>query len=443
MLSDSRPDRTPLPLHSKPCFILERHPATSGVSAQHQQPTCLLPRLHSLSASQYMMAALVQSFPSPSTSTMTMLQTRSSPSESFPGQAQGQQHQRNSQMPRNIYNTPMGNVVTSNYRGQTSNLPAAPYAFTSTPLMQNAQNPLRQHPTTMPPRLEHRTSSAPAVPLLQQVSSQGPPISNRPRPPVISAGSTPLNSSQGTAFTPQSNPISSNFGGNQSTRPVSTLDFIPPNLSYANVAKSSPDRYKRNHQRAQTSSAPLNGISSQAGSAGPSGSGMATVGHLYNHPTQTSSTPALTSYSSYRGTVTPQIPKDAENFRHTSKDDTTIQRQSASELAKRYRRRSISSLEAKEYGIPASESVPIVQSQPKTYAGALQAPIPLKENRPIPNVERPTSSHGRNASNESSNSGRSISRPASVRFCLNFIEPSVLLSLSFFRDVLVIKLLVL
>ena len=372
-----------------------------------------------------MMAAMVQSFPSP-TSTMTMLQTRPASSEAFQNGSQGQQNQRNSQMPRNIYNTSVGGMAAGSYRGHTSTSPVSPYGFSNPPILPNASNPLRQHPTAVPPpRLENRTASAPSVPIAQQASQQSPPISNRPRPPIVTTASTPL--SAPNSNTPRQQALSdSNNSGITSvppqlaSRPLSAADLSLPPLqtaSYATVAKSSPDRYRRNHRRVETSGALTTPNQTQGGSAMPSGSGMATVGHLYTHPTQTSSTPSLTSYPSYRGTQTASSPivndyNIGAQPLLASKDDLNLQRerQASTDLAKRYRRRSISSMEAKDFAIPQSEAGPPQQQGPtKSYAETLAGPPPQerKEVRTTAAIERPTSSHGHSGSNESSASGRS------------------------------------
>ncbi|KAL9102392.1 MAG: hypothetical protein Q9163_002458 [Psora crenata] len=198
------------------------------------------------------------------------------------------------------------------------------------------------------------------------------------------------------------------------TRSPPPIDLNPPSMpgaSYATVAKSSPDRYRRNHRRAETTGG-LTSNPPQSNSTMPSGSGMATVGHLYTHPSQTSSTPSLSTYPSYRGAPSPNAHTPHEHNvsaqpRLASKDDMNVQqRQSASELAKRYRRRSISSLEAKEYALPLSE-VPPQPLRGKSYAAMLASPAPSerKENRGPNNLpERPTSAHDRKESNESGNS---------------------------------------
>ena len=372
---------------------------------------------------------MVQSFPQPTTSTMTMLQARSPSSEVFQPRAQGQQHQHNQPIPRNIYNTPVGGTAAGSYRGQTSNPPVTPYGFQTTPIPQNGPNPLRQHPTAPPnPRLESRTASAPSVPLTLQASQQIHSSATRPRPPPVNT-TPPSNIFLSQQQAPTDDPAAlSGFNPKQlNSSPLPTLDLNPPSLpslSYATVAKSSPDRYRRNHRRAETSGVPTSGVSSPAGSALPSGSGMATVGHLYNHPMQTSSTPAL---STYRGTQAPSSPIKSDfsagpQPRLASKDDSSLQRerQSTSDLAKRYRRRSISSLEAKDFVL--SEAPAQQSAQPKTYAAMLAGPPPAsqsapqdrKENRPISSAEHLPPAHGRNGSNESATSNRAGTKPATV-----------------------------
>ena len=368
------------------------------------------------------MAAMVQSFPSP---TITMLQPRPSSSEAFQSGSPGQQHQRNNQMPRTIYNTSVNGMGAGAYRGHTSTSPVSPYTFTTTPILQNGQNPLRQHPTgPHPPRLENRTASAPSLPLTLQASLQNSATSSRPRPPAITSSSTPLSNSNIYAPQLQTSKDDSSTSTLSSKQSNMRLDLNPPSLppaSYAAVAKSSPDRYRRNLRRAETSGALATSSSAQSGSAMPSGSGMATVGHLYTHPTQTASTPTLISYPSYRGAQSP-LPNEYNSGvqpRLTSKDDINLQRerQAQADLAKRYRRRSISSLEAKEYS-PLSETSALAQqaAQPKTYAAMLAGPAPQpqerREIRSTPTMERPTSSHGRNSSNESSNSSPSTMQSA-------------------------------
>ncbi len=249
-------------------------------------------------------------------------------------------------------------MATGSYRGHSSISPVAPYAFTSTPVILNAANPLRQHPTVPILRQENRTSSIPATPLL------------------------------------------------------------PSPSSYANAAKPSPDRYRRSNRRAEpVAQAPS--PSPQNGSASPSGSGMAPVGHLYNNPSQTSGTPTLTSYPAFRGSQSAQniheLPPSS-TVRLLSADDLSLPRQSAVEQAKRYRRRSISSLEMKEH-IPQTNDLKVQSPLQQKIPAAVLVDAEDRSDAPSPPIlQRPSSSHGRNGStgSTSTSSGRSSSRPSSV-----------------------------
>lgn len=310
-------------------------------------------------------------------------------------------------------------MASGTYRGQQT-VPMQHYPFTNPPAAQNRQNPLGQHPTAMAhPRLGDRTSSAPSVPILQQLP-QNTAISNRPRPPIINPAT---NSSSQSAMFKDDTSLSTASTRQSNPRSLQPSDLNSPALqtaSYASVAKSAPDRYRRNHRRAETSGvSPTTSNLTQGGSAIPSGSGMATVGHLYTHPTQTSSTPMVSTYPSYRDTQ-PQAAQGANNFdpqpRLASKDDLNVQHQSSSELAKRYRRRSISSIDAKDYAMQLPEGPTQQSLQRKTYAATLAGPPPeRKEVQHVPSFERPSSAHGRNESSESSSSVRSSSRPSSKR----------------------------
>ncbi|KAL9053011.1 MAG: hypothetical protein Q9206_004095, partial [Seirophora lacunosa] len=351
-----------------------------------------------------------------------MLQTRSPSSDAFQGGTQSQQHQRSSQMPRTVYNAPMATMAAGSYRGHTSLSPSASYAFSPPSITPTAANPLRQHPTM--PRYDTRTASAPVTPFTNPLTSPNLSTNAPNRLPSVSA----LNLS--SSFTPQQNAskddssISSpSLSTNQ--RPLSAIDLNPPASSAApSTSKPAPDRYKRNNRRPETAGLPTGTTNASGGSALPSGSGMATIGHLYNGGYQTASTPQLTSYSSYRGSQSPSRQASdgaGSQPRMVSVDDNVVSRPGSSEQAKRYRRRSISSLDAKEYQHFNPEQSTTPGSQPRTYAATLASPAPqaFVENRQpqhfVAQIQRPGSSHGRNGSGESSNSGRSGSRPPSAK----------------------------
>lgn len=106
---------------------------------------------------------------------------------------------------------------------------------------------------------------------------------------------------------------------------IINLSSQPLDLSFSSFdqpVKASPDRYRRPAQkRTDSNNAAPKVAPPQFGSAPPSGSGMASVGHLYQQ----------------------QQPQPVQ--RQTSVDDMAATKPSSAELAKRYRRRSLNNLE--------------------------------------------------------------------------------------------------
>ncbi|KAL8690385.1 MAG: hypothetical protein Q9224_004418 [Gallowayella concinna] len=367
------------------------------------------------------MAALVHSFPS-SGSTITMLQTRSPNTDGFQPGTQGQPHQRGSQMPRNMYNASVGSMAAGSYRGHSPLSPSASYAFNSPSINPTGANPLRQHPTM--PRYDTRTASAPVTPFTNPITS--PNLSTTPQNRLSSVSAFNLSNtftSQPSGSKDDSAVPAASTGS--ASRPLSTVDLNSTALAPSAItSKPAPDRYKRNHRRAETAGLSTPPAQNQGGSALPSGSGMATVGHLYSGGYQTSSTPTLTSYPSYRGSPSPsrQGNDSAGNTQSklSSVDDSALSRPGSSEQAKRYRRRSISSLDAKEYQSFNSEPPAPIIPQSKTYAATLSSPAPqsqtqYRQPQTYTQAQSQGSNHGRNGSNGSSNSGRSSSRPSSAK----------------------------
>lgn len=329
-------------------------------------------------------------------------------------------------MPRNIYNTSVGGMAAGNYRGHTSISPVVPYAFTSTPVISNTTNPLRQHPTAPLLRQENRTTSAPTVPFAQQTTSPSPTPSNRhrlqpsPSLPLDLLSTLPLSQHSGS----KDDASLPSAAKQNAPRPVSSIELNPPSIPttviYPNASKPSPDRYRRNHRRAEQGGTHSPSTLNQGGSALPSGSGMATVGHLYSNPLQSSSTPTLTSYPAFRGTLSAsQNANDVSpgsTVRLLSADDMSLPRQSSIEQAKRYRRRSISSLEVKEHTGQFSDIKSHAPIQQKTYAATLAGTGPQDriDVQSPPSVQRSPSSHDRKDSTGSTSSGITNSRPSSV-----------------------------
>ena len=375
------------------------------------------------------MTALVQSFPQQS-STLTMLQTRptSAPGVPFQTGLQSQQHLRNSQMSKGIYG---GNNAVTSYRGHTSIPPVAPYAFTATPVTSQGGNPLRQNPTTPYLRQENRTISAPVMTFSQQANVGISPGSTRQRQPDSCATVVPLpdNASAFPSYNAGTRDDSAIATPRTTVpRPLSAMEL---NISDAKLSamatptKASPDRYRRTNQRRAEPSQSAATFPLPAGSALPSGSGMATVGYPYSYSAQSTSSP-VHQLQTYRGTsMLPNYENPAMHttqLRHMSKDDTALNRQSSSEQAKRYRRRSVGVLELGDFNghfTDPREQVAI-NGQSKTYASVISAPyIPERQDiramNPVP-MSRPLSFHDRNGNEGSSGSLTSNSRPSSVRY---------------------------
>ena len=261
---------------------------------------------------------------------------------SAPGTYQGG-HQMQPGRGGNAQRSAYNHPNASGYRGVGTTAPVPSYAFVATPQLHQTQNPLRANPTGL--RHEDRSVSASSV---------------------------------------------------QQQRPLLALD-LPASVG-GNTSKPSPDRYRRVQRQGSGQTTPT------LGSAQPSGSGMAAVGHLYHHSTQSLSSPAL-------------------NASRGSTDDFNVNRHSGSEQAKRYRRRSINSIGADDFqgnvqihhqGAPSLAAA----QMPRSYA-AVASPNYVPD-KPEPRYAqshniRPSSAHGRNNSNESSSSSvRSSSRPRSV-----------------------------
>lgn len=345
------------------------------------------------------MAALVQTLPQ-QTSTVTMISTRPSSSSGIPNHnthnTAGQRYNNNSN--------------STGYRGLPSMGPVAPYAFTSTPQLSSNMAPSRQGQNPHL-RAENRTSSAPVIPHLLPTNSS--PAYTNPRYSSQSSLSTSSSTSSAQLHRSQDDAaIPTRRSSNDVlNRPMSTVlsGSSNSNLGYGSVppAKPSPDRYHRGHRRFETISSLPDHLSA---ATGPNLTGSGMVGAVYNQATQPSSSPAPQAYQSFRG----------HNFTagtrtRATADDMSITRQNHVDLAKRYRRRSIGSLETA--GL-SHESDP--QDTPSPHPNAFigrPARTDSQEWRQKIGPHRSAPSHGHSGSSDSVNSSRSTqsSRPSSVR----------------------------
>lgn len=302
--------------------------------------------------------------PLPQSSTVTMLQTHSRPSSSDAFQNSGnsqsyQQAQRMSNTPRSIHNS------TSSYRpGPTA--PVQPYSFQSAPQL----------------RPETRTVSAPLNGTTQHQSTTLAPRSGHRHTSSSSTISSDMSSSPSVKA--QRSPKKEDHFSSSARNSFINLSSVPDlsltpfdNVS-SNQPKSSPNRYRRTPSRMDSSNS-VNRVSSGS-AAVPSGSGMAAIEHLYTPP------PVIAPMT------------------RTASDDSTISKStSAAEAAKRYRRRSLNSLESANFapGTPGAQTT--------------QGSRPTSHNGPPPSTIRPVSSHSRTTSSESINArrGHSTTPPVS------------------------------
>lgn len=363
------------------------------------------------------MAALVQAYPQQS-STVTMLQTRpSSASGILQNSSQTPSHHQypTNLAQRNSFHGMNNGLGMSNYRGHTAVAPIAPYAFTSTPSLappgQRMQGPHL--------RSDQRTSSAPAVATVHSEAGNQGTRSRYPAPASISTTSSSSSSDvsspgqksasrddsviPGTSQVPSGNP-----------RPHSTILTSSSSPNLAPPVKAAPDRYRRpNNRRAESAT-------SQQPNAQPASfaSAMPNVLQFYGNSTK-QTTPMLNQ--GFNASM-PQLQRPAGDFPPAlggAFDDMVLNRHTAQDSAKRYRRRSIHTIDAGDYssggGNPISAGLAMHGSRQVSSANGRidHQQHPLRSS-PVVTV-RPASSHGRNDSTESVGSTRSNSRPNSVR----------------------------
>ena len=334
------------------------------------------------------MAALVQTYPQ-QTTTVTMLPTRPSSSSGALGSSQSQHTPRSAQIPSF---SPMNNPA--GYRGLPSSNPTQQYAYNSW-----------QHQT---PHLrpENRTTSEPVVSHAQQ-NMMGENFAGSHR--YAAAGPIP----QSASFSNASNSGLRGYEDSSATRRPRPVDLAPRPVSAINLStpsshltvnsttssRPSPDRYHRNQRKPDAPAVPNSAI--------PSGSGMAAVGHLYQHPGHSNSLPSFQSYQSFRG----HAQNPGTQTRVTSVDDMSMPRH-ASDLAKRYRRRSFGSIEqAGRLSDHEASRTPSPLPSPNIQVARSESP----QRRPQQDSNRQGSSHAHNGSTESvasTRSTRSSSRPS-------------------------------
>lgn len=383
------------------------------------------------------MAALVQSYPQQS-STVTMLQTRPSSSSGIIHSSQPQIHHQYPTTPqamkRNSFHGMNSGMGVSTYRGQTAVTPIAPYAFTSTP---NLAMPGQRIPNGPHLQQDQRTSSAPNIPTAGSSAR-----SRYPAPPstsTTSSSSSDLSSlSQKSGSKDDSVITGTARVVSGAARPQSSINtsvsaqsFVPPTAS---PVKASPERYRRpNNRRAESASAPA------PAQITASSASMPNVMQFYGSSVQPSAAPAATQNLTLQ---MPQLSQSTSGFAPNfgSADDMQLKKNAVQDPTQRYRRRSIHTIDAGDFGGMSGSLLQQGSRQVSSANGRIDQQHyhqqhPLRSSPVV--VNRPNSSHARNGSTESVNSARSNhSRPSSVSrrlcciFTLLFCSPLLSASLS-------------
>ncbi|KAI0435094.1 hypothetical protein F5Y09DRAFT_103946 [Xylaria sp. FL1042] len=314
------------------------------------------------------MAALVQTYPQQS-GTVTLLQTRpGSTTAIMPGTSQGHSGQTYGNPPRNVYHGSLGNIGGQTGYRSGNVAPIQPYAFTSTPSLATSGQ--------VPQHGGYRTSSGTTVSNFPQL------VDTRIQSPITVAR-PPLNASS-----------------NQ------------PTFAQVVASKASPERYRRPAPRQVDSSPPALIQPQQVSNPGVlPGSGMPTAAQLYNARTVPRS-PGMVSNrpQSAHGSFTGAAMDDMHLYRHPGEDES-----------KKYRRRSIHSINSSDYFnalAPQNFQQTTEPLQPDRLASSKKQGSAEKDQKPARVVPLPppagTASHARNGSSESIVSSRSSnSRPSS------------------------------
>ncbi|KAI1437711.1 hypothetical protein GGR50DRAFT_21533 [Xylaria sp. CBS 124048] len=251
------------------------------------------------------MAALVQTYPQQS-GTVTLLQTRpGSAAGIMSGTSQGHSGQAYGNASKNGYGSSGSVGAQTGYRNGTV-APIQPYAFTSTPSLASSAQPS----PTGGYRTSSSGSSAPILPTLSQLVDQ-----SRTQPSA-------------TANRPQSN-------------------TTPTQPSFAQVAssKASPERYRRPTPRQPDTSPSVGQAQPLPSPVSPAGPSMPATAQLYNpRPVPRNQVPTPNRPQSAYGALTGATMDDMRLFRHHPEDE-----------ARRYRRRSIHSVNLPDYSNPLSQ----------------------------------------------------------------------------------------
>lgn len=367
------------------------------------------------------MAALVQTIPQQTTTVALLPPAPPSAGGAFTGGSSSSSHphraSRSSPLARTVYGGSIG--AASSYRAQTTPS-VAPYAFPSTPNLTHGGNGV-QGQAAPHLRHEHRTNSAPVITTARPSGdkfSGDRAGSNFLQPAVSSSNSQELTSGRPITSKDDLSISAGQHFVSPESRPPSSLDLAqsvtsPPVAASFSSTKPIPERYRRANRRLDAGG--VSPVPAGARSAVPSGSGMATVGHLYELPSPAGETPKLSSHQlasppsrlhHARSTGALGTGERTMPHRTTSVDDMQLYKQSKSEPAKRYRRQSTSELDRVDQVALRDIRNDSGVYRPDPLRGSNPAAI-RGDQRAFTETPRPKHDHHRSGSVESVVSGRS------------------------------------
>lgn len=355
----------------------------------------------------------MQTIPQQASTTITLLQRPASSSSALTStssphpvfQSQSQPQQSFDQYPQMARNQQSSSRNSASYRGSTVQ-PVAPYAFTSTPSLSNSGPQSRQSASPFL-KLEDRTLSAPSSQQAQAHSNNYgsiPPRLHHSTAGSVSSSSSSSMLSHGSKD--DSAILPRQYATGNTIRPVSMIGFTPPSLppQSSNPSKPSPDRYRRGQRLVSQTQNPASTLASAQGNHNNSNN---------NSNNTKNSNPAVPttlfegnpfSLSLNEGGIT------AHHTRGASADDARFDKTQPAEPAKRYRRRSLGSLDI---------SSPMDYSTHQISQNAVSNPPKIDMPSTDLSATRP-SSHGRGGSSDSNSSRRSSTASVSYIYFLSF-----------------------
>ena len=378
------------------------------------------------------MAALVQTFPQ-QTGTVTMIQTRpASANDMLPAQSQSSSYAVGQQPRTNFYGMP-NNMGSAPVLYRSSTAPIQPYAFTSTPSLHatngwqpQQQQYAQQHNNVRP------AAPTPPLPRMQTFDVAANVNRNNRMPAGSSMANLPNGNPSTVRYVGSRDDSSLPNGQGVGVRRVSATPrpqsaFLPGSaptlqLSFTPTApaRPSPERYRRPSANSTQNQKHLAPVAS-------SGPGMVSGGHLYalnSGSNSNNSLPDQSKSSTPRTHAqTPFVDPRRTSYHDSmvsgmAADDIQLHRQLVDEDAKRFRRRSMPTLNGAEFLTASVAQRPIRKAEE-----VQQLAVRNTNTEKQATLQKPAVMHAKAGSSESVVSTRSnSSRPSVSAPCLSWYE---------------------